>query len=119
MLSRRSSSAAKVVGCGSATTSSSSFSMPFTRLGHAGDGVAAVAEHHHRLDGGALVDLLLGQVHRVEPAGRGDARRLHVLLAVRALRPAFAGTSSKRDCSQSYSTSQTRAQCFQAPSTRP
>ncbi|GJE46365.1 hypothetical protein AEGHOMDF_5568 [Methylobacterium soli] len=40
-------------------------------------------------------------------------------LRERALRPAWAGTSSKRDCSQSYSTSQTRAQCFQAPSTSP
>ena len=36
-------SAAQVVGCGSATTSSSSFSMPLGGFRHAGDGVAAVA----------------------------------------------------------------------------
>ena len=42
----------EVVGCGSATTSSSSLLMPFCRLGDARHGVAAVAEHHHRLDVG-------------------------------------------------------------------
>ena len=51
------------------------------RVLHARHGVAAVAEDHHRLDIVALVDLF--GIHRrgVEPAGRGDARHVHVLLS--------------------------------------
>jgi hypothetical protein len=59
-------------------------------VGNTGDRVAAVAEHHHRLDGRALVDLLLGQERRIEPPGRGDAGGLHVLLG-RAGRTAALG----------------------------
>jgi hypothetical protein len=40
-------------------------------------------------------------------------------LRVRALRPPLAGTSSNCACSHSYSTSHTRAQCFQAASVSP
>ena len=52
-------STAQVVGCGSATTSRSSFSMPFGRLRHAGHGVAAVPHDEHRLDVVLLGHLLL------------------------------------------------------------
>ncbi len=50
------------------------------RLRHPGHGVAAVAEHDHRLDVVALRNLILRQQGGVEPAGRRDARRLHHLL---------------------------------------
>ena len=53
-------------------------------------GVAAVAHDDHALEDRPLVDLVFGQVDRVEPARRGDAGRLHVLLA-RAGRPAGFG----------------------------
>ena len=47
------------------------------RLRHARHGVAAVAEHHHRLDVVLLRHVLLVVQRRVEPAGRRDARRVH------------------------------------------
>ncbi|GJE33305.1 hypothetical protein LDDCCGHA_3505 [Methylobacterium oxalidis] len=71
---------------------------------------------------------LMGLLWSIWSSGRFTAsnQRVEVMpgasmfsLRVRALRPPLAGISSKRDCSHSYSTSQTRAQCFQAPSTRP
>eukprot|EP01136_Pigoraptor_vietnamica_P020217 Opistho-1_new@68782 len=47
------------------------------RVGHAGDRVAAVAEHHHRLDVVLLRHVLLVVQRRVEPARRRDAGRVH------------------------------------------
>ena len=46
---------------------------------HARDGVAAVAEHDHRLEIVLLDHLVLRQQRRVEPAGRRDAGRFHHL----------------------------------------
>ena len=57
------------------------------RFRDARHGIAAVAEHHHRLDAGALIDLLRRQIHRVEPPGRSDAGSFHVLLAAARLAP--------------------------------
>ncbi len=51
---------------------------------HTGDGVAAVPEDHHRLDGVFLADLVLRQQRGVEPAGRRDARDAHVLRRLEA-----------------------------------
>ena len=53
----------------------------FHRIGNAGDRVAAMPEYHHGADNVALVDLLLWKQDAVEPPGRGDPGRLHVLLA--------------------------------------
>ena len=50
------------------------------RFRNTGDGVAGVAEHHHRLHIVALPDFVLRQQHRVEPAGERDAGGLHHLL---------------------------------------
>ncbi|GJE45963.1 hypothetical protein AEGHOMDF_5163 [Methylobacterium soli] len=50
-------------------------------LGQPRDGVAAVTRDHHGADRALLVDLVGRQVHRIEPARRGDTRRLHALLA--------------------------------------
>ena len=47
------------------------------RLRHAGHGVAAVTEHHHRLDVVLLRHVLLVVQRRVEPPGRRDAGRVH------------------------------------------
>ncbi len=50
-------------------------------LGDAAHGVAAVPHDDHRPDLILLVDLLHREIHGIEPARRGDAGRLHVLLA--------------------------------------
>ena len=54
------------------------------RFRHAGDGVAAMPEHHHGLHVVLLLDLILRQHRRVEPARRRNAGRLHDLLGVEA-----------------------------------
>ncbi len=54
------------------------------RLRHARDGVAAVAEHDHRLEIVLLRDLVLRQHRRVEPARGRNAGRFHLLLGVEA-----------------------------------
>ncbi len=51
--------------------------MPFCAFRHARHGVAAVTEHHHRLDVVLLRHLFLVVQRRVEPAGRRDAGRVH------------------------------------------
>ena len=49
----------------------------FHSLRHARDGIAAMAEHDHRLEVIALLHLIPGQRHGIEiPRGR-DARRAH------------------------------------------
>ena len=55
------------------------------RVRHAGHGVAAVPEDHHRLDAVLLRHVLLVEQRRVEPARRRDAGRVHGVghLAVR------------------------------------
>ena len=47
------------------------------RFGHARHGVAAVTHDKHRLDVVLLPNVLLVEERRVEPAGRGNARRVH------------------------------------------
>ena len=74
---------AQVVGCGSATTSSSSAFKPFSDSGMRVIAVAGVALHEHRLQIVFLGDLVLRQDRRIEPARERDAGRLHDLLGRR------------------------------------
>ena len=54
---------------------------PFDRIGNAGHGVAAVAEHHHRSDDVALIDLILGQEHPVDVIVWATGFRAHDFVA--------------------------------------
>ena len=49
----------------------------FLRFRHAGDGVAAMPEHHHRLDRVLLRHVLLVGQGRIEPARRRNAGGVH------------------------------------------